>query len=142
MKPARKPALKRARHEVAPPVVLPRRARLLLVEPDELTRWSISTYLRRWFEVEVAESGAAGAQLAAREAFAALIVSDQLPDEDSAKVQRIAGQRNPELAIVRTVTGTCEVDAGTRTLQVEKPFNLASLARLLGVPEDELAAGA
>lgn len=117
----------------------PARGRLLLLEPDELTRWSITTYLQRWFIVEAADSSAAAQRLVRRGSFSALVLSEQLADEQVLALQRGAAERNPQVTTVRMITGASEVGtSGSETVQLEKPFELASLAQLLGIPEQEI----
>ena len=53
------------------------RARLLIVEPDHLTMWSLAEYLRRWFTVETTHCSVEAEKLLRDHAVAALIVSDQ-----------------------------------------------------------------
>ena len=121
----------------------PARGRLLLLEPDELTRWSITTYLQRWFIVEAADSSAAAQRLVCHGSFSALVLSEQLTDEQILALQRAAAGRNPQVTMVRMVTGASEAGTGEpETVQLEKPFELAALAQLLGIPEQEIKATA
>ncbi len=116
-----------------------RRRHLLLVEANDLTRWSITTYLRKWFIVQTADSRESAARLAGRQRFAALVLSDQLSAGDAAEIRRIAAQRSADVRAVQTVAGATEPPAENAPVQfLEKPFDLASLARLLGVPDSEL----
>jgi len=117
-----------------------RRRRVLLVEPDALTRWSIGQYLGRWFIVEATADGPSAEALLARRSFVALMVSDQIPEDDLERIQRLAGRRNPAVRIVRMVSGAAELrEPQTGLLSLEKPFALSALARLLGVPEAQLS---
>jgi DNA-binding NtrC family response regulator len=117
-----------------------RRRRVLLVEPDTLTRWSIGQYLGRWFIVEKAPDGPSAEALLARRSFAALMVSDQIPPEHLERIQCLAGRRNPAVRIVRMVSGETELrELQVDSLALEKPFALSALARLLGVPEAQLS---
>jgi DNA-binding response OmpR family regulator len=117
------------------------RGRVLIIEPDPLTRWSMSTYLKRWFDVTTAESAEAANPLLGPSALAALILADELPGERCRSIEHLARQRNPALITVHTVTGVARgaahpSDEGRTWL--EKPFELACLARLLGVPDAEI----
>jgi len=110
------------------------RARILLVETDELTRWSVATYLKPWFVVDVAESLTEAEAVVPHRSYAALVLSGALDPRRAAEVQHQAARQNPALMTVRTVTHAGELPPGEpRTVQIEKPFELASLARLLGV---------
>ena len=114
----------------------PPRGQLLLFEPDELTRWSITTYLEPWFVIETVDSSEAARRLAAEHSFAALILSGPLPSQEVAAVHQIARKRNPAVRTIHTVAETCEsTTSDSHTVQLEKPFDLADLARLLGVSE-------
>lgn len=116
------------------------RPRILLFEPDSLTRWSITTYLQRWFEVVAVESREQAENLSATRPLAALVLADSLPDATAAELQRRAGGHNPTVMTVRTIATTADSSpGGPHTFQLEKPFDLARLARLLGVPEAEVA---
>jgi hypothetical protein len=120
---------------------LPPRSRLLLLEAQELTRWSIATYLRRWYVVETPDSSAAARRLVQSAVYAALVLSDEFARSQLLLIQRIAAERNPALKTVYMVTGARDVTPlEGHTHQLEKPFELPSLARLLGVPQHELAA--
>jgi DNA-binding response OmpR family regulator len=117
------------------------RGRVLIIEPDPLTRWSISTYLKRWFEVLAAESAEAANPLLGPSTLAALILADELPGERCRSIEHLARQRNPALITVHTVTGVTRTEAHPRDeggTWLEKPFELARLARLLGVPDAEI----
>jgi hypothetical protein len=116
------------------------RGRLLIIEPDPLTRWSMSTYLKRWFEVVALDSVEAADQLHSAGSVAALIIADELPAEQSRFVEQQARRRNPDLITVHTVTEVAREAASPDEAErrLEKPFELASLARLLGVPEAEI----
>lgn len=117
-----------------------RRGRLLIVEPDPLTRWSMSTYLKRWFKVMTADSFDEAGGLLEASTLEALVVTDGLPADQSRSIGQRARHRNPDVITVRTVTELPTSDArlanGEKLL--EKPFELARLARLLGVPEAEI----
>lgn len=108
--------------------------RVLIVEQDALTRWSVSVYLEQWFEVITTDSANEACRLLQERPVVALVVSDDLPGSAVEQLGTLARSFNRKAAIVRTVTegydrgGSCE-----RCLRLEKPFDLASLARLLGI---------
>ena len=117
------------------------RGRLLLVEPNDLTRWCLRTYLERWFTVEAVASSEGAAQRVGSGPLAALVLSDELPREESAALLKVLGHDGAPVTVVRMVTETSETThADPRALQIEKPFELPSLARLLGITEGEISA--
>jgi|GEM_PF-1252573 DNA-binding NtrC family response regulator len=118
----------------------PQRGRVLLLEPDHLTRWSITTYLCRWFAVETVESSEDAARLVSDEPFDALVLSDRVSDGEVATLHSFAAGQNPRVKTVRTVTAASEpTTAQTSLVQLEKPFQLAQLAQLLGVAQPDLS---
>jgi DNA-binding response OmpR family regulator len=138
MKPPRTSRTRRAR-PAAPARPVRGRGRLLLVEPDTLTRWSITTYLERWFVIDAADCPNAAEKLALKNDYAAIVLADQLPASSVSAIRQAARDQNPAVTTVRTVTAAAEPGpAEAETVQLEKPFELAALARLLGVPEPEI----
>jgi DNA-binding NtrC family response regulator len=119
----------------------PSGGRLLLVETDRLIRWSLSTYLQRWFAVDATASAAAAVRLLSKHPRQAVIVSDQMPSEAVDAIARAAHAANPAVRTVLLAAGDAEPrDPGLLTTRIEKPFALSDLARLLGVSDDEIAA--
>ncbi len=109
------------------------RPRLVVIEPDGLTRWAVERYLSRWFAVSsVANPSEAEIELGA-ELPAAVIVSDDLPDGVSVSLETAARQANPQAIVVHTTTESARRVRNSDALRIEKPFDLAQLARLLGV---------
>jgi DNA-binding response OmpR family regulator len=117
-----------------------RRGRLLIVEPDPLTRWSMSTYLKRWFEVTTADSADMAGGLLEGKALEAIVVTGELPEDQFRSIEQRARHRNPDVITVRTVTDLADSDAALADGEkpLEKPFELAQLARLLGVSDAEI----
>jgi DNA-binding response OmpR family regulator len=111
----------------------------LIVEPDPLTQWSLKTYLQQWFSVESTDSASGAERILEAHRPDALIVSDDLsPTALAALEERVRGL-NPRVAIVRTVTDPSRpLRPGEHAGCLEKPFELAQLARLLGIREGEL----
>lgn len=112
----------------------PRVERLLVVEPEALVRWSLTTYLGRWFTVFAVESQRAADQILDDEAIDALVVSDDLQGRTSQAVVSHARARNPRVVVVRTMSGP---DDATTTptdnaICLEKPFDLSILATHFG----------
>ena len=107
---------------------------VLIVEPDRLTRWSMEEYLRDKCEVASADCAAAAHRLLDTEQFNAVVIADDLPHDGADAVEQHACDRNPDIAVVRTVTHLSD-DAGrasSRAILLEKPFELVSLAQVLG----------
>jgi DNA-binding response OmpR family regulator len=120
---------------------LPPGGHLLLVEIDRLTRWSLSTYLQRWFSVDATASVAAAVRLLRKHPRQAVIVSDQLPSEAVDAIARAAHAANSAVRTVLLATGDADPrTAGLLMTRIEKPFALSDLARLLGISDDEIAA--
>lgn len=106
----------------------PERQTLLIVEPEPLLRWSMVTYLSRWFEVFEAESAASALRIQSRQTVDALVVSDQIPDALFENLERAALAGKTGVVVVRTVA--TRNPESTRC--IEKPFALVKLAQLLG----------
>lgn len=108
--------------------------RAVVLEPNRLTRWSIATYLRNWFEVLATDSPEAAARMLNEAPAAALVISGDIPGAVAAEVEALAWQRNVAVRIVLAVADTgasqpccCEITV------LEKPFSLPQLARALGI---------
>ncbi len=107
---------------------------VLVVEPDHLTLWSVATYLQHWFTVDSTNCAVEAQKLLRDHVVAAVIVSDQLPGQTADSLIRLAQSRNPQVRSVLLATGTGEPHGSTLcSTRIEKPFELAALARLLGV---------
>ncbi len=112
----------------------PLRARLLVVEPESLLRWSLVTYLSRYFEIRSVTACDDADEMVRTDRFDAIVISDQIAPGVAANIERQARGRNPAVRIVRTVTDSHgEVEDAARVRWLEKPFRLAELAELLGV---------
>ncbi len=121
------------------PAIRANRGQILIVDPDPLTQWSLKTYLTRWFSVDGTNSIAAALRILETRPIDALVVSDEWSPASLAALEQRAHSFNARVAIVRIVTdssGPCR--PAPHHGYLEKPFELAQLARLLGVPEDEL----
>jgi len=100
----------------------------------------MSTYLKRWFEVMTADSADMAGGLLEGRTLEAVVLSGELSAEQSRSIEQRARHRNPDVITVRTVTDLADSDAALADGEkpLEKPFELAHLARLLGVPEAEI----
>ena len=109
---------------------------ILVVEPEALVRWSLGKYLSRWFVVHCVESRAAADQVLEDHPIDSVIVSYHRDRRLAEDVEQIARARNQAVRVIRTVTQASEdrPDAPD-TLYVEKPFELAELAGMLGVTD-------
>lgn len=108
--------------------------RLLIVEPNRLTQWSLRTYLQRWFVVDVVATADEAARELKRRSYSAVLISDELPAERAEQVEHGARSANGEVISVRLVTGVSRLSAQPpQTVCVEKPFELSRLAEVLGV---------
>ena len=115
------------------------RGQILIVEPDPLTQWSLKTYLEKWFAVDVTGSAGSAERILETRAVDVLIVSDELPSSFLAALEERAHSFNAHVAIIRTITDArCACRPGPHLSCLEKPFELARLAGLLGVPAEEI----
>jgi DNA-binding NtrC family response regulator len=112
---------------------------LLVVEPEELVRWSLVPYLARWFDVFSADSGAAADRILDEQRIDAAVVSDDLSDQAADVIEARVRAQNPCVKVVRVVTSPPPGDGAVPdTPCIEKPFQLSELATLLGVPDAPL----
>lgn len=114
------------------------RGRVLIVDRDALARWSISTYLQRWFAVQATECAEEAERLLDGEPLVVLIVSDDMPGRVLERLERRVQARCPEALVVRTVTGVRPKRPRSRAVLLEKPYQLHELAACLGVPASEV----
>jgi len=111
----------------APPV-----RTVLIVEPEALLRWSLVTYLGRWFRVFAADSVSAADRLLDEQPIDAAVLSDDLPDGGADQIERHLRIRNPTPCVVRISTRpTTSSGTSQTTARLEKPFDLTTLANLL-----------
>lgn len=109
---------------------------ILVVEPEALVRWSLGKYLSRWFVVHFVESRAAADQVLEDHPVCAVIVSYHRDHRLAEDVETVARSRNQSIRVIRTVTQASEDRPDLPdTLYVEKPFELADLASMLGVQD-------
>ncbi len=107
---------------------------LLVVEPEALLRWSLVTYLGQWFEVLSAETKPAADRILDEHKVDAVVVSDELSDSTMQALEAHARSRNAATRVIRTVTTErAWPTLPKETRCIEKPFELAKLAELLGV---------
>ncbi len=112
---------------------MPTAREVLIVEPEDLVRWSLVTYLKQWFQVHPAASRAAADQILEDFPIDAVVVSDDLSDQAADEIENHARSRNPSARVVRMVTHSpAERSLSEGTLQLEKPFELSRLSGLLG----------
>lgn len=107
--------------------------RLLIVEPDLLTRWSLQTYFGRWFEVRTAAEANQGSRVVERWPVDALIVADDLSPAGARDIEATARRGNPAVRVLHTIARTADDAPPPDPSYVEKPFDLRRLADLLGV---------
>ena len=108
--------------------------RILIVEPEELVRWSLVTYLTRWFVVYSAASESTAHRVLDSDTMAAVILSDDLDKKAATEIESHARDRNLSVRLVRMVTDLpSEPDRDVERSCLEKPFQLSKLAELLGI---------
>lgn len=109
---------------------------LLIVEPERLLRWSMATYLGRWFTTFPTESETGAVQVLNDFPIDAVVISDDLTGRAAEEIEACARARNPAVRVVWTVTSPRIGASGCPAIpSVEKPFELAHLASLLGVTD-------
>lgn len=110
----------------------PAARRLLIVDPDWLTQWSVSAYLRRWFVILTVASAERALAALRKHGVHAIVISDECSEGE--QVERLAREQNPDVVIVRMVTGVATAQPRTtQAFNIEKPFELSELAGALGV---------
>ncbi len=113
--------------------------RLLIVEPDRLTQWSVAKFLARWFSIRRTGSVDGARTLLREQPVDALLLSGNLPPGAAEALDAFARAQNHALRTILMVTGEGEPHRLPAADFIEKPFELSALARLLGVPAGELA---
>jgi len=109
--------------------------KLLVVEPEALLRWSLSTYLSRWFRVFAVESSTAADRVLNRRRIDAAVVSEDLPNHEADVVETHVRNANTQARIIRTASSPIEGRSeGAAVGRIEKPFKLSELASLLSAP--------
>ena len=130
------PPNKRTRQATAPERQSRPLTCVLVVEPEDLVRWSLVTYLGKWFEVCSADCGCVAERILDDRKVDAVVLSDDLSDQAAEDVEAHARARNPAARVVRTVTGPPgEKASNGASPRLEKPFELSRLAVMLGVQE-------
>ena len=105
---------------------------VLIVEPEALLRWSLVTYLGRWFRVIAADSVSAADHLVDDQSIDAAVLSDDLPYGGTDQIECHLRIRNPNACVVRTSTRPSMDESTPPTaIRLEKPFDLTTLANLL-----------
>jgi len=112
----------------------PRNADLVVIEPDVLTRWSLTTYLGQWFCVFAAASVAEGLVYLATRTPDSAVLSDALDPAGLATLESALRRKNPSATIIRLVTNPVGTGIGLRPEMIEKPFRLSEIARMLHAP--------
>jgi DNA-binding NtrC family response regulator len=108
---------------------------VLIVDPDPLLRWSVATYLSRWFDVVPVESAVAAARALGRRRIDVVLVSDTLLQGGGELVERATLANNAAATVVHMVANVPRAPSETRGRCIEKPFQLPTLARLLGIED-------
>jgi DNA-binding NtrC family response regulator len=116
---------------------------LLIVEPEELVRWSLVTYLSRSFSVFTADSNDAAIRVLSEHDIDAVVIADDVTDPAGAQIEGLARTRNADVKVVWTLSHSRSTKAfPPGTLAVEKPFELEHLAGLLQGNNQTVGGGA
>lgn len=107
----------------------------VVVDPDQLMRWSLQSYLGRWYDVRLARTAWEGCAMidempAGRLGLA--IVADGLSDAPADEVIHKVQAHSPRARIVQTVTQPTRADglsehSVSRVRVLAKPFRLEAL---------------
>jgi DNA-binding NtrC family response regulator len=111
---------------------------ILIIEDDDTLRLTLGAFLRRQgFEVDLAENGRAGLQLARQRRYGMVLLDIRLPDINGLEI--IASLRDiDDEVLVITMTAYPEVRTAVAALKagaydyINKPFDLEDLASLIG----------
>lgn len=104
---------------------------LLLIDADPLLRWSIVTYLRKAFDIHVAETLQDGRRLLMQQRFDAVVLSNEYGAKAIRELESLAKRQNEQVTIVRLITGAEEQSQEPGIQYLEKPFELAFLSNAL-----------
>jgi len=104
---------------------------VLVIEPDNLTRWSIQAYLCSHCRVTPVRSVRSALEMLSTCTPDMIVLSDALPSEQTTELIRHARQRNASLRIVQLVSDLHALLSEPGVIVLEKPFALARLAELL-----------
>ncbi len=108
--------------------------KLLIVEPDRLTRWSMQQYLQDLATVIAADSVESAHELLDVGPVDAVAIADDLPAHGADEIESHARTCNPNVRAVRMVTQPCSATPqSSNVTTLEKPFELARLAEVLGI---------
>ena len=109
---------------------------LLVVEPEALLRWSLTTYFAKWFQVFPTEARPAADRILNGHSIDALVLSDDLADQEADELEVAVRSQNSAARVIRTVSRPSRATGGDQaTIHIEKPFELARLASLLGIED-------
>lgn len=105
---------------------------VLIVEPEELVRWSLVTYLSRSFSVFTANSKDAAIRVLSEQDVDAVVIADDVTVSVGMDIESFAQNRNVDVRVVWTLSNPRAAKTlPPGTLTVEKPFELKHLAGLL-----------
>jgi DNA-binding NtrC family response regulator len=107
-----------------------RRPIVLVMEADPLLRWSLTTYLGRFFTVFAIGSLEELDHTVHAEHLDAIVASDDLASDAETLFVRIR-QTNLAIVAVQMVAATSGADVVPNFVPIEKPFQLDILADLL-----------
>jgi hypothetical protein len=109
---------------------------VLIVESEPLLRWSLVTYLSRWFDVIPTAYESVAHHTLEDQCVDAVVVSDDLCDQAAEGIEAHALSRNAAARVIRTITNPSRYHPfPLEAAYLEKPFQLSRLAVLLGISE-------
>lgn len=107
-----------------------RRPVVLVLERDPLLRWSLTTFLGRFFTVLAVESLEDGRRWVRSGFVDAVVASDDLAQEARILLGLIR-KSNPAAIAIGMVVAASGGDVASDVVRIEKPFELPLLAALL-----------
>ncbi len=106
--------------------------RLLIVEPDRLTAWSLKLYFQKEYDIVQTDSVSGASDCIKSGCADVVLLSDNLLDPDLQDIDDQITHANPHALIVQMTTRSSDaVLEGDTRVTIEKPFELAALGRIL-----------
>lgn len=107
--------------------------RIMIVDGDRLTRWSLCQFLEERYDVVEADCEDTALKELAKGPFCALIIGDVMAQGQPTSVIEQARRSYPEIQIIRTISDRQNVSNRScpRVTVIEKPFSLEKLASVL-----------
>ncbi len=103
---------------------------VLVMEQDHLLRWSLTTYLGRFFTVFAIGSLDEMSKTLNAQFFDAIVASDDLA-QDAETLCTLIRKNNPAVVAVQMVAAASGANVAASFLPIDKPFQLSALVDLI-----------